>query len=518
MMSLLMENLTTVTPIITPRQDCTLFNFITWGILGSISCLLGAVGNLLSFIAFQRDHRRAPTTLLQCLAVSDFILLITVFATDPLPYICDYTGTCSNFWVSWVYIRYVWLITPVSHMCSIWFVVLIALNRFWAVCRPHAMHRIWTMRHTVCYIVIVIALVVGFNSPRFFEYTVIAKEVTIESYNHEHNTTTMIVYREGRTSIGNNYYYRVVYKALLVNIILVLIPLIMLIALTLQIISVIRSKRRRGSQRLPQGPSRQEICSQNQNNNGQVTPPVQQNNYQQKPINANGRNEVAAQKQTLLEPTQENGAKSNKNIENGVPSAEQEQLIPAQQNNNHHINLAQTSSSHLTTTPMMVQLATPIHTPQHRGSIRSRLTSTNSVSTCHSGRSSSRRTNSSRPVTSASSRSEITFVLVLVVLVAIICNVPLCVALFARVNQDASCGTYTFYLDNVGKLLVNVMSCINFVIYCLFSTKFRRILRATLCCEPLSRQLLGPVASNRTASSFRFGAQWSFTISSARRR
>ena len=492
-------NSTTLTPISIPRPDCTVFNFITWGILGSISCLLGAVGNLLSFIAFQRDHRRAPTTLLQCLAVSDFILLVTVFATDPLPYICDYTGTCTNLWNSWLYIRYVWLITPVSHMCSIWFVVLIALNRFWAVCRPHSMHRIWTMRHTVCYICIVVALVVGFNSPRFFEYTFIATEVTVKADTENASHVTIIQYREGRTTIGTNYYYRVVYKALLVNIILVLIPLLVLIVLTLQIINVIRSKRKRGQQRILQTPSATGVCQMNPNNNEQGNHTSQHNNSQDRAtsniindqlIQLNGSSKADIQKHAMPEPKHEGQIIINQ--------SEHQQLVPQQQNNNtQSLNNVSPlpSATLLCTTPVMTQLTIPITGVQHRGSMRNRLTS---VSTCHSRTTSSRRAQHSRPATSASSRSEITFVLVMVVLVAIVCNVPLCVALFARVNQDASCSTYTFYLDNVGKLLVNVMSCINFVIYCLFSTKFRRILRATLCCKPLSRQLLGPV-SNRTS-------------------
>ena len=44
--------------------------------------------------------------------------------------ICDYTDVCANPWVTWPYIRYIWIITPTSHMCSVWFVVLISLNRW----------------------------------------------------------------------------------------------------------------------------------------------------------------------------------------------------------------------------------------------------------------------------------------------------------------------------------------------------------------------------------------------------
>ena len=481
---------------VTPTADCTLFNFIHWGILGSISCLLGAVGNALSFIAFQRDQRRAPTTLLQCLATSDFILLVTVFATDPLPYICDYTQTCTNLWRSWPYIRYVWLITPVSHMCSIWFVVLIALNRYWAVCRPHAMHAIWTMRHTVSYIIGVLVFIIGFNSPRFFEYTFYEVEISLgnSTMNSTGEPESIIVYRENRTAIGNNHYYKAVYKALLVNIILILIPLIVLIVLTLQILSVIRSKRRRGSQRLRQ--SHQQHSQQNQNNNGTTRPEVR-----------------SEEQDTALEPLKPPEQQTPEQAE----QSDRQQLLTRESTITSQLTELQ-NNNHQPTTPPPQELQlqqnknflSPVH-PQHK-----RLSAQSSHTGSYNSNTSSRR--SQRPITSASARSEITFVLVLVVTVAIVCNMPLCVSLFVRVNQDDSCGTYTFYLDNIGKLLVNVMSCINFVIYCLFSTKFRSILKATLCCQPVTRQLLGPAPSVARPSSFRIGRNWSFTISTTRRK
>ncbi|KAK2141070.1 hypothetical protein LSH36_1169g00034 [Paralvinella palmiformis] len=65
----------------------------------------------------------------QCFASSDLVLLLSVFITDSLPYLCDHTDQCANPWKTWPYVRYVWIMTPISQMSSIWFVVLIALNR-----------------------------------------------------------------------------------------------------------------------------------------------------------------------------------------------------------------------------------------------------------------------------------------------------------------------------------------------------------------------------------------------------
>ena len=68
-------------------EDCTLFYFIAWGVVVGTMCIYGFAANSLSLIAFQRDKRMPATTLVQCLAVSDFMLLLAVFITDCIPYV-----------------------------------------------------------------------------------------------------------------------------------------------------------------------------------------------------------------------------------------------------------------------------------------------------------------------------------------------------------------------------------------------------------------------------------------------
>ena len=65
--------------------DCRLFNFVVWGLCGGVLCVFGYVGNTLSVVALQRDVRSATTTLLQALAASDLVLLVSVAVTDATP-------------------------------------------------------------------------------------------------------------------------------------------------------------------------------------------------------------------------------------------------------------------------------------------------------------------------------------------------------------------------------------------------------------------------------------------------
>lgn len=331
------------TEVVMQYKDCTFFNFVLWGVVGSSFCILGMMGNALSFTAFHKDRRTPAVTLLQCLACSDFVLLSAVFITDDIPYACDYSPTCENFWNVWPYIRYIWLITPLSHMCSIWFVVLIAINRFWAICLPHSMNRFWSIQQTIRYIAGVIFCVFIFNLPRFFEYRI---SLVLE----DDNVTTTL--HEERTSFGQHYGYKVVYKTYLVNVLLILVPLLTLLILTIIILVSIQSQKK-----------------------GNVGKP----------------------KTTLSKASQ-----------------------------------------------------------------------------------------------------EITFVLSLVLVVAIVCQTPLAVFHFVRYSYRYYCGDFVFYLDNISKLFVTINSSINFVIYCLFSSRFRRLLIATALCKGRNwLQQIEPYSSTR---------------------
>jgi len=65
-------------------MSCELFNFVVWGVLGGTLCLFGYVGNSLC-VADLTSLCRATTTLIQSLALSDLILLVSVAVTDAAP-------------------------------------------------------------------------------------------------------------------------------------------------------------------------------------------------------------------------------------------------------------------------------------------------------------------------------------------------------------------------------------------------------------------------------------------------
>jgi len=160
-------------------------------------------------------------------------------------------------------------------MCSIWLVVLVAANRYWAVCRPHVSAHVWTTRRTVGYVSAVVVGVIAFNVPRMVEYRIESVAVapstfpvlntTVTSlpnattnpvdYYYYYYSTTHIetesqnesetaaatehvewTLQEVRTAFGMSEFYRYMYKVLFVNILLVLLPLMTLIVLSVFVI------------------------------------------------------------------------------------------------------------------------------------------------------------------------------------------------------------------------------------------------------------------------------------------
>lgn len=86
----------------------------------------------------------------------------------------------------------------------------------------------------------------------------------------------------------------------------------------------------------------------------------------------------------------------------------------------------------------------------------------------------------------AKATGDISAVLIFVLILTILCQTPLAIFQLMRVMKVRStCGSPLYYLDNVSKLLVNINSSCNFILYVVFCARFRRLLVVTACaCFP----------------------------------
>ena len=219
------------------RTNCSWYNYVAWGYVGTTLCTSGillSAAALYSFAGQKRHTSHASTLVLQSLAAVDILLLGSVLITDCVPYICEYTRACVSPWTAWPYVRYIWLLTPYSHLASVWLITLIACNRYYAVCRPHRLDAAWTVVRTRTMVVVVLVIAGVYNLPRLFEYRI------AEGYDECSNQTLLM---ELGTEFSRRGSYRLGYKAILTSTVLIALPLLLQVALTVLTIKRLSTKR-----------------------------------------------------------------------------------------------------------------------------------------------------------------------------------------------------------------------------------------------------------------------------------
>ena len=206
-------NLTTKAP---PSWDCTVIRFALNSVFMGIMCVVGFLSNTLSLVVLHRD-RQTPLAsfLLRCIAVADncyiFVWIIQYSLTDFLRFFNFRSVERHNFWLLLRVYTYPALYVAQTEM--IWLTVLIALNRFIAVCLPYN-------TSTLCSAFKVRALVVGvtvfsvlYNVPRFCERYLVFSA----------NSTRLV-----RTSLEMSALYKTIYIDVLYYIFSFILPLLIL--------------------------------------------------------------------------------------------------------------------------------------------------------------------------------------------------------------------------------------------------------------------------------------------------
>jgi len=65
---------------------------------------------------------------------------------------------------------YVWPLVHISQMWTVWITVLVAFNRYVAICRPFQAIRICTMRQSRLQVLVSAVSIIVYNIPRFLEH------------------------------------------------------------------------------------------------------------------------------------------------------------------------------------------------------------------------------------------------------------------------------------------------------------------------------------------------------------
>ena len=208
---------------------CLVFQLVLYGIVMGALSVVGFVGNTISFLVLQKD-RSTPVAsfLLQSLAIADNIFLLLWLINYSVKYIIRFLEHSSTTWIYLLVHAF-----PIMYMAqtqTIWLTVVIALNRFMAVCMPYRAPHLCNINNVYKEVSLVTMFSIAYNLPRFFE---------------------LAVYKDGnstlwkRTEMGSNHLYQLVYSDALYYLFSFILPLLILTVVNTRVIVVYNATRQR---------------------------------------------------------------------------------------------------------------------------------------------------------------------------------------------------------------------------------------------------------------------------------
>ena len=224
----------------TYKDTCDLFRFIFYVPVMGVICILGVIGNTVSFMVLRKD-RSSPVAafLLEVLSVADNVYLIIWMLNYTVRYCFMYFHISeSELHPMWMYLRvYSFPILFIAQLETIWLTVVIAMNRFMAVCMPYKAPHLCNMINVYKEVIFVTAFSILYNMPRFFELTI-------------HTVANQTKYN--RTELGTNEYYTTVYVDALYYLFTFVLPLLILTFVNTRVTiayQALRQRRRRMTSR-----------------------------------------------------------------------------------------------------------------------------------------------------------------------------------------------------------------------------------------------------------------------------
>ena len=201
------------------KASCIAFEFYLYTVAMGILGLFGLVGNSMSFLVLRKDRGTPVATfLLQVLAVADNCFLLLWIITYSVKNYLRFLSPESATQQSYIYARvYTFPLLYMAQTETIWLTVVIALNRYMAVCMPYKAPHLCTIMNVYKEVIAVTMFSICINIPRFFEIEVIQK---VE------NGSVITDFQ--RTELGKNDVYATVYTDALYYLFSFVLPLLIL--------------------------------------------------------------------------------------------------------------------------------------------------------------------------------------------------------------------------------------------------------------------------------------------------
>ena len=218
---------------------CKRYLFVMYVVVFGTICVFGLIGNTLSFLVLQWEkHGHVATFLLQVMALIDNLFLLTTGFSQIYSAVVMYYDL---YVPVGPYIQMlVWPLVHTTQLGTVWITVLIAFNRYIAICKPFRAPQLCTMSRVRMQVAIMVAFCVVYCLPRFFEYRV------EHVYDPDLNMTITL---PNQTSLLRSKYYNYIYENGLYTLIVFLAPLIILVVLNTCLMQELWRARERARQR-----------------------------------------------------------------------------------------------------------------------------------------------------------------------------------------------------------------------------------------------------------------------------
>lgn len=201
-------------------------------------CVVGLISNILSFIIILMHGKNCSSVFyaLRGLAVADSVVLITWVTYYTLNAIALEAAQDS-----WIITFRQWSepLARIAYTTSIWFVIIVASERFIAVCRPFQAKTLCTVRNTRIAMAGVVIFAVIFHVPSWFVYNEVRHQLSpcIPGFS--------LRFLE-ETAMAKNAVFKILYDAVLYSLVNILIPLSILLYLnTRLIITIMNAAKKR---------------------------------------------------------------------------------------------------------------------------------------------------------------------------------------------------------------------------------------------------------------------------------
>ena len=200
---------------------------IITGILIPIICAFGIAGIIVAVIVLSRKNMCTSTNCyLMALSVTDLLFLL-VFSTI----LADnrFTQHTQSHYFYRMYVTYATYFMHIFLMASIWLTVMLAVERYIAICRPFMATKLCTVVKARLIVLLIYICATICRLPNFWENNIVSSK----------DGDNTVYYMEPR-DLAFNYHYNTIYPWLVDGVLSSIIPFILLLALNARLIWEVR--------------------------------------------------------------------------------------------------------------------------------------------------------------------------------------------------------------------------------------------------------------------------------------